>query len=75
MDSEIIRAMAQDYSIGKLTSILNTLVKLGFLEAQVLEDGAYGYSITDKGSEYYQLAPASDPIVLLMTKIIDKAIL
>jgi hypothetical protein len=66
---------AADAIHSRLTSSLNRLVEVGFLEAQVSTEGQdageYGYTVTERGLIYYEMAGSDDPVGRLLGRIIE----
>jgi len=59
-------------TINSWTSRLEPLVRIGFLDAEVEQDGEnageYGYTVTERGLRYYEMADEGDPVARLIER-------
>ncbi len=65
------RAYAGDMAtaVNRLTSTFSELVRIGFLDAEVLPTGAYTYTVTERGMRYYLAANDDDRVAALLQRM------
>jgi hypothetical protein len=65
-------------TINTWTSLLEPLVRTGFLAATVETDGEsageYGYIVTERGLRYYEMADQDDPVARLIERFMLAAL-